>query len=160
MDISWNDATEYLRWLSRRTGKRYRLPTEAEWEYAARAGSMTRFPWGDKVGSGKAVCDKCGTKWDDRRTAPVGSFPPNAFGLYDMAGNLWEWVADCWHDSYKGAPTDGSAWNTGGECEKSIPRGGSWDYGASHLRPADRGHANKSARLNVYGMRVARDLDR
>ena len=109
MLVAWEDAQAYAGWLSEVTGKKFRLPTEAEWEYAARAGSETRFPWGDDVGSGNANCDECGSRWDDERTAPVGSLPANAFGVHDMVGNLYEWVEDCGRYSYEGAPSDGSA---------------------------------------------------
>ena len=112
--ISWQDAKTYVKWLSRKTGKKYRLLSEAEWEYAARATSQTMFPWGNSIGSGYANCDGCGSVWDDDLTAPVGSFAPNAFGLHDMHGNVYEWVEDCWHSDYEGAPSDGSAWTSGG----------------------------------------------
>ena len=91
-------------WLSQLTGKEYRLLTEAEWEYVARAGAGTRYSWGDDLGKANAVCDGCGSPWDLRQTAPVGSFKPNAFGLYDVHGNVWEWVEDTWHENYDGAP--------------------------------------------------------
>ena len=100
----------YAEWLSAQTGAAYRLPSESEWEYAARAGTATKYSWGNEIGVNRANCDGCGSEWDNARTAPVGSFRPNAFGLYDMHGNLWEWVADCWNRSYAGAPTDGGAW--------------------------------------------------
>ena len=114
---SWDDAQQYVAWLSKMTGKPYRLLTEAEWEYAARAGTTTAYYWGDEIGKGNANCNGCGSQWDNRQTSPVGSFKPNAFGLYDMAGNVWQWVQDCYHDNYDGAPTDGSAW-TGGDCSQ------------------------------------------
>lgn len=117
--VSWNGAKAYAAWLSKQTGKRYRLPSEAEWEYAARAGTTTEYTWGNEIGRNRANCDRCGSQWDGRRTAPVGSFAANAFGLHDMHGNLWELVEDCWHRNYKkGAPTDGSA--RGGRCEMRV----------------------------------------
>ena len=130
INVSWQDAAEYAKWLSEQTGKRYRLPTEAEWEYAARGGNETAYWWGNDFVKGMANCRGCGSQWD-KQTAPVGSFKPNAFGFYDTAGNVWEWVEDCWHDNYNGAPTDGSAWNEtgGGNCNQRLMRGGSWDDG-------------------------------
>ena len=94
--VSWEDAKQYVAWLSQRTGRRYRLPSEAEWEYAARAGTTTHFWWGNAADRNRANCAGCGSQWDDRQTAPVGSFPPNAFGVHDMHGNVKEWVEDCW----------------------------------------------------------------
>jgi formylglycine-generating enzyme required for sulfatase activity len=102
--VSWDDAQQYVAWLSKMTGKVYRLLTEAEWEYAARAGSPTAYSWGDKIGKNNAVCNSCGSQWDDRQSAPVGSFMPNAFGLYDMHGNVWEWIEDCYHKENSGTP--------------------------------------------------------
>ena len=117
INVSWDDAQQYVAWFSKMTGQPYRLLTEAEWEYAARAGSTTAYFWGDEIGKGNANCNGCGSQWDNRQTSPVGSFKPNAFGLYDMAGNVWQWVQDCYHDNYDGAPTDGSAW-TIGDCNQ------------------------------------------
>ena len=107
INVSWDDAQSYVAWLSRMTGKTYRLLSEAEYEYAARAGTQTVYPWGDDIGKNNANCDGCGSRWDGKQTAPVGSFAANAFGLYDMVGNVWEWAEDCYHDSYNGAPADG-----------------------------------------------------
>ncbi len=128
MRVSWDDAQAYASWLSRETGESYRLLSEAEWEYVARAGTTTRYWWGNNVGRNRANCDGCGSRWDDESTAPVGSFGANGFGLHDVHGNVWEWVEDCWHDSYAGAPRDGSAWlgNNGGDCSRRVLRGGSW----------------------------------
>ena len=102
--VTWHDATAYAEWLSRETGEEYRLPSESEWEYAARAGSTTRYPWGTDMGRNRANCDGCGSRWDDDRTAPVGSFAPNAWGVHDTHGNVDEWVEDCWHRNYVGSP--------------------------------------------------------
>ena len=156
--VSWEDAQAYVAWLSRKTGKEYRLLSESEWEYAARAGTQTRYHWGDSVGRNRANCDGCGSRWDDERTAPVGSFSANGFGLHDMAGNVWEWVEDCWHDSYSGAPSDGSAWTTGGNCSGRVLRGGSWDSGPGYLRSANRFRGSPGLRYNDLGFRVSRTL--
>ncbi len=159
--VSWHDAKTYVRWLSRKTGKTYRLLSEAEWEYTARAGTRTMFSWGDWVGSGYANCDGCGSAWDDDLTAPVGSFAPNGFGLHDMHGNVYEWVEDCWHSGYEGAPSDGSAWTSGGLCQVRILRGGSYDDTPVLVRSANRGGNLANDRYNLFsGIRVARALSR
>ncbi len=160
--LSWNDAQAYLAWLNRKLrGHAYRLPSEAEWEYAARAGTRTARWWGDAIGIDHANCNGCGSRWDNRLLAPVGSFGPNPFGLDDMLGNVWEWVEDCWHESYVGAPEDGSAW-TGGDCRKRVMRGGSWSNVAEFVRSATRssGAANGSDfdSSSYAGFRVARTL--
>ncbi|MCI0600845.1 MAG: formylglycine-generating enzyme family protein, partial [Beijerinckiaceae bacterium] len=124
--VSWDDAKAYVAWLSRMTGKEYRLLTEAEWEYAARAGTATAYSWGDEPGKGNANCNGCGSEWDGKQPAPAGSFKPNAFGLYDMHGNVWEWVEDTPHANYEGAPRNGSAWVEGAESTSRVVRGGSW----------------------------------
>ena len=120
INVTWDDAQRYAAWLSKMTGKPYRLLSEAEWEYAARAGSNKRYSWGDEIGKGNANCRACGSEWDAKQTAPVGSFAANQFGLYDMHGNVWEWVEDCYHGNYEGAPTDGSAWTAGANCSKRV----------------------------------------
>ena len=157
INVSWDDAVAYTKWLSEQTGERYRLPSEAEWEYAARAGSTTKYGWGNDIGHNRANCDGCGSQWDDEKTAPVGSFNPNAFGLHDMHGNLWEWVQDCWNGSYQGAPADGSAW-TSGDCERRGLRGGSWGFRPGFLRAAYRFRDSTGDRYDVFGFRVARTL--
>ena len=161
--VSWEDAKEYAGWLSQKTGKTYRLLSEAEWEYAARAGSTTAFWWGADVGRNHANCDGCGSEWDDsawggRRTAPVGSFKANEFGLYDTAGNVREWVEDCWHDRYNGAPSDGSAW-VNGNCSARVMRGGSWFDHPLVLHSASRAGILPDTRVDRYGFRVARAPD-
>ncbi len=155
--VSWNDAKAYAKWLSKETGKRYRLPSEAEWEYAARAGSTTKYSWGNSLGQNKANCRACGNQWDGKKTAPVGSFQPNQFGLYDMHGNVWEWVEDRWHDSYQGAPANGSAW-TSGSSGSRVLRGGSWTFKPGYLRSASRIWNTPGTRFNRNGFRLAQDL--
>lgn len=159
VNVSWNEAKEYVAWLSSQTGRTYRLLTEAEWEYAARAGSTTQFTWGSKIGQGNANCGGCATEWDYYQTAPVGSFAPNAFGLHDVHGNVWEWVEDCWNGSYEGAPSDGSAWLSG-DCSRRILRGGSYDDFHYDLRSAVRFTHAPDERNSSLGFRVARTLDR
>jgi len=160
INVSWGDAKQYVGWLSQLTGKEYRLLTEAEWEYAARAGARTRFSWGDNLGKGNADCDRCGSPWDLKQTAPVGSFKPNAWGLHDMHGNVWEWVEDSWHETYDGAPTDGSAWLAGGDPSFRIVRGGSWRNDSERVRAAARVRRHVNVRFDTLGFRVARTLRR
>jgi formylglycine-generating enzyme required for sulfatase activity len=157
INVAWADAVECANWLSEQTGKHYRLPTEAEWEYAARAGSETAYWWGTEIKSGMANCADDGSRWGRKQTAPVGSFPPNPFGLYDTAGNVWEWVQDHWHENYAGAPIDGSAWEdkTSG---KRVIRGGSWNVSPRNLRSSNRSRGNPGFRGNVVGFRLAQDL--
>jgi formylglycine-generating enzyme required for sulfatase activity len=155
--LNWNDAKAYAQWLSKKTGKAYRLLTEAEWEYAARAGTSTRYSWGDEIGSGNANCDGCGSQWDRKQTAPVGSFKPNAFELYDMQGNASQWLEDCWHEDYKRAPVAGSAW-TNGDCRYRDLRGGSWNNDPTLLRADNRGLGTTDDRIGYRGFRVARTL--
>ena len=157
INVSWDDAKEYVAWLSGETGESYRLPSESEWEYAARAGTGTKYSWGNEIGGDRANCDGCGSRWDDERTAPVGSFARNGFGLYDMHGNVWEWVEDCWNASYAGAPSDGGAWR-GGDCAKRVLRGGSWVDDPRNLRAANRSRYTTGNRDYIFGFRVARTL--
>ena len=124
INVSQEDAQAYAAWLSAQTGQAYRLPSESEWEYAARAGTRTRYSWGDEIGVNRANCDGCGSEWDDEQTAPVGRFEANGFGLYDMHGNVWEWLEDCYADSYAGAPSDGSARTSGCVYNSAVLRGG------------------------------------
>jgi formylglycine-generating enzyme required for sulfatase activity len=155
--VTWDDAQRYAAWLSKMTGKPYRLLTEAEYEYATRAGGQTAYPWGDDIGRNNANCNGCGSEWDARQTALVGSFKPNAFGLYDLVGNVFEWVEDCAHNNYDGAPTDGSAWTEGGDCIH-IDRGGAWNFTPSALRSASRDSSATSYRIDNLGIRVGRTL--
>ena len=155
VNVSWEDAQSYVAWLSRETGESYRLLSESEWEYAARAGTVTRYWWGDDIGRNRANCYGCGSRWDFERTAPVGSFAANGFGLHDVHGNVWEWVQDCWNDSYAGAPGDGSAWESG-YCARRVLRGGSWLYIPRYVRAAIRGRHVTGYRVINAGFRVAR----
>jgi formylglycine-generating enzyme required for sulfatase activity len=156
--VNWHDAQAYVAWLSHKTGKPYRLLSEAEWEYAARAGTATAYYWGDAVGTGNAVCNGCGTQWDRKSTVPVGTFPPNPFGLNDMAGNVMQWTLDCWHPTYDGAPADGSAWEAGGDCSQRMVRGGNWFIHPFGLRSGFRRQIPVDERDDIFGFRVARPL--
>jgi formylglycine-generating enzyme required for sulfatase activity len=156
--VSWNDAVDYAAWLSQQTGKHYRLPTEAEWEYAARGGTETVYWWGNEMKRGLANCAGCGSQWDRKRTAPVGSFMPNPFGLHDTAGNALEWVQDCWHDNYQGAPSDGSAWEKehNGDCDGRVRRGGSY---IGDVRSSSRGLFRTGSRFRAQGFRLVREIE-
>ncbi len=173
INVSWEDAREYVRWLSRATEEEYRLLSEAEWEYVARAGTQTARYWGEgesgqcRYGNGY---DRTGHaeleySWQPAtcsdgyvRTAPVGLFEPNAFGLYDVLGNVWEWALDCWNESYSGAPVDGSAWSSG-DCSRRVVRGGSWGFFPRSLRSAFRGRSSAGGRYDGNGFRVARTIN-
>ncbi len=157
VNVSWEDATAYVRWLSERTGQRYRLPSEAEWEYAAGKTGLNLYWWGNLPGQGRANCYNCGSEWDAKTTAPVGSFAANALGLHDTSGNVLEWVQDCYHANYDGAPTDGSAWGAAG-CTHKVVRGGGYTTPASSLRLTRRDQQIKTMRMDDLGFRVARDL--
>jgi formylglycine-generating enzyme required for sulfatase activity len=159
INLSWADAQHYVAWLVRMTGKAYRLLSEAEWEYAARAGTQTTYSWGNELGEGNANCKGCGSQWDDQQTAPVGSFAANAFGLHDLHGNVFEWVEDVWHDGYQGAPSDGSVWIEAGDVGRRRLRGGSWDYPPENLRSAARAWFHPDERDGSIGFRLARTLD-
>ncbi|WP_423748789.1 formylglycine-generating enzyme family protein [Cupriavidus necator] len=156
-DVSWDDAQQYVAWLSKTTGKSYRLPTEAEWEYAARGGTASAYWWGDQMRKGNANCKDCGEPWNQDAPATVGSFAANPYGLYDVNGSVWEWVADCWHSSYKGAPVDGRAWNENA-CGTRVIRGGSWREGASYMVSSTRFKYSPSVRQSQNGFRVVRDM--
>jgi formylglycine-generating enzyme required for sulfatase activity len=157
--VSWEDAQMYVRWFSRMTGKVYRLLSEAEWEYAARAGTQGLYSWGDEIGKNKANCDGCGSVWDNKSPAKVGSFEANAFGLFDMAGNVWEWVEDCVHEDYDQAPKDGSAW-TEPNCRRRVIRGGSYTNPPKFLRAANRGDTTSPSTLSKnIGFRIARTIN-
>ena len=159
INVSWDDAAAYAAWLSLETGQDYRLPSESEWEFAARAGTTTSYGWGQDVGRNLANCYGCGSRWDGRQTAPTGSFPANPWGLRDMAGNVWEWTADCWHGNYGGAPRDGSTWTRGGDCSLRVLRGGSWNVVPRNVRSANRIRYVAGNSNDLIGFRVARMLD-
>jgi formylglycine-generating enzyme required for sulfatase activity len=159
INVSWDETKQYVAWLSRKTGKTYRLLTEAEWEYAARAGSTTNYNWGNDIGQGNAQCTGCGSPLDEKQTAPVGSFKPNAFGLHDMHGNVWEWVEDCWEGDLSGAPNDGSARRSGCDDDRErVQRGGAFLHGPRVLWSTVRNNYSRDARANGVGFRVARTL--
>ena len=167
INVKWSDAQNYVMWLSEKAGRQYRLLSESEWEYVARAGTTTRYWWGDRLGNGRANCTGCGSPWDSNMTAPVGQFKANPFGLHDIHGNVWEWVQDGWHFGYKNAPSDGSAWMKGTVMGRFVLRGGAWNSNSKDLRSASR-HAVEvskwvmrrsylvTKRRKSFGFRVAR----
>ena len=168
-NVSWADAQTYVAWLAQETGQPYRLLSEAEWEYVARAETTGTYWWDGWFSTGADhayanygtdTCCEGKAAGADRwmHTSPVGSFEANAFGLVDTAGNVWEWVADCWNDSYRGAPSDGSAW-TSGDCGSRVLRGGSWYNEPEVLRSANRGRSDTGSRDDTFGFRIARTLD-
>ncbi|WP_089727730.1 SUMF1/EgtB/PvdO family nonheme iron enzyme [Candidatus Thiosymbion oneisti] len=168
IDVSWQDATAYAAWLSDQTGQSYRLPTEAEWEYAARAGTSTLFWTGDCIHTdqanynGNEDYNGCGAKtgmWQGQ-TVPAGSLPANPWGLHETAGNVYEWTQDCWHKNYQGAPSDGSAWGqgNGGNCAGRVVRGGGWDFPPQFLRSAFRYWLTSDGADDILGIRLARAL--
>lgn len=155
-NVSWDDARQYAAWLSSVTGRRYRLPTEAEWEYAARAGTETRYSWGNIMVSGKASCKGCGDPVSMQNPPAAEAYPPNPFGLFGMGGGVAEWVADCWHRDYQDAPRIGSmAWDAP-DCRERVLRGGSWMADAKYLRSSSRDFYDASVRYPTHGFRVAR----
>lgn len=164
ININWDDARQFLSWAGRKTGRTLRLPTEAEWEYAARAGGTSKYQWGSTIthenanyGSDSCCTGKAEGHDEWINTAPVGSFPPNALGLHDMAGNVLEWTQDCWNDSYNSAPTDGSAW-TVGDCSLRVIRGGSWGYFPRSVRSSSRDGSAAVGRGNELGFRLVQEL--
>ena len=157
INVSWNDVQGYIDWLNNKTGENFRLPTEAEWEYAARAGSTSIYSWGNDIGQNRANCDEnCNDRWEN--TAPVGSFSANDWGLHDMHGNVEEWVQDCYNESYIRAPTDGSAWTSSGDCNFRVCRGDGWNSFPQNLRSAARfGEHVRIDRASHLGFRLAQD---
>lgn len=156
--VTWDDAFYYAKWLSDQTGKKYRLPSEAEWEYAAGAGKTSTFWWGFNEEPGKAHCFGCGTGFDPRKPTKVGSFAPNPFGVYDTAGNVAEWVHDCWHEDYKNAPTTSESWE-GGDCAYRVVRGGAYSSPPQSIRHTKRDKYKSDSAYDHIGIRLARDPD-
>ena len=154
--VSWIDAIKYTKWLSAQTGRKYRLPSEAEWEYAASAGVVTRYPWGDEISKNEANCFNCGSQWDGASTAAVGSFKANRFGLYDVVGNASEWLQDCANKNYRGAPSNGSAWARG-DCTQRMVRGGAFNSPSDSLRLKERTQYAIDSRLDTIGIRLVRE---
>jgi formylglycine-generating enzyme required for sulfatase activity len=164
VNVSWQDAQAYVRWLLKQTAKPYRLPTEAEWEYATRAGTMTPFSFGKTISTAQANYDGrytyglSGSKGQYRQqTVPVGSLPANPWGLHEVHGNVWESVEDCWHESYQDAPQDGRAW-VDVSCPERVARGGAWNDNPRHLRSASRAQIRPDGRYDLVGFRVARTI--
>ena len=153
-NVSWDDARQYVGWLSQVTGHAYRLPSEAEWEYAMRANTASAYSWGDRMAVGRASCKDCGGAWDRKAPAAVGSYPANPFGLHDMSGGVAEWTADCWVKDHRDRPGDGSARDKT-SCQQRVLRGGSWRDDASYLRAASRLYYDASVQYVVNGFRVA-----
>lgn len=157
INVSWDDAVAYAAWLTQTTGYIYRLPTEVEWEYAARGGTVTRYPWGEAVGVAHANCRGCGTQWSGRGAAPVAQFPPNPYGLYDMHGNVSEWVSDCWREQH-GMTKPAEPQANGEACAARVTRGGDWYY----IPLLSSSAARKSNAPNLWsytiGFRVLREL--
>lgn len=156
INVSWQDAVDFTKWLSKKTGRTFRLPSESEWEYAARGKTTTNYPWGNEIGVKQANCFDCGSEWDGKMTAPVGSFPPNGFGLFDMIGNVYEWCLDrISKRKYEGAPVDGSAQELAeGTRMDRINRGGSWKYPSGELTVFRRCWDEAASRTNYLGFRV------
>jgi formylglycine-generating enzyme required for sulfatase activity/class 3 adenylate cyclase len=153
-NVSWTDAKQFVAWLAGAMRKAYRLPSEAEWEYAARGGTQTKYWWGDQFQSGMANCKNCNDIATAEQPIKVGSFKPNPFGLYDMGGGVDQWVEDCWHKNYQGAPADGSAW-VEAECASHVIRSGSWKNDARYVRPSNRDSYDTNVRYPTHGFRVA-----
>src|SRR2546423_255818 len=153
-NVSWTDAKQYVAWLAQASRKPYRLPTEAEWEYAARGGTQTKYWWGDQFQPGMANCKNCADIAAAEQPIKVGSLGANPFGLYDMGGGVDQWVEDCWHKNYQGAPTDGSAWMES-QCSSHVIRSGSWRNDGRYVRPSNRDGYDTDVRYPTHGFRVA-----
>lgn len=157
--VSYHDIVDqFIPWLERQTGKKFRLPSEAEWEYAARAGSHQSYYWGDEMIQNRVNCNACGSKWDGVRSAPVKSFPANPWGLYEMLGNVYEWTADCWQANYYRAPSTGAPW-LDGDCQQAPFRGGAWSADPSWIRSANRDADSRHYRFGGLGFRLVLDTD-
>ena len=154
-NVSWDDAQQYVAWLSTVAQKEYRLPREAEWEYAARAETTTRYWWGNQLTVGMANCKGCGEPYDPNKPMKIGSLAPNPFGLYDMSGGIAQWVSDCWHENYQGAPRTSLSWDMP-NCRERVLRGGSWKNDPNYVRPASRDRYDTDVRYFTHGLRVAR----
>ena len=161
INVSWEDAQDYINWISAESGVKYRLLTEAEWEYASRGGANTEFWWGNNLIADRAVCVGCVGNWSNESPAQVGQYGANAYGLYDMAGNVAEWVQDCKHPDYNGAPVSGLSWmaESGGDCSQAVVRGGSWLSSPNEVRSAGRSFSRRTYSDHSIGFRVARDLN-
>ena len=155
INVRWQDANDYTEWLSEQSGHQYRLPSEREWEYAAKAGQTSKYWWGNKLGSNKTNCINCGSRWDGQSPAPVGSFSANPFGLHDMVGNVMEWSYTCYHSQYKNAPKSGNLWAKG-DCSQRIVRGGAFSSYKKELRVSKRRPFNPKARSHQLGFRIVR----
>jgi formylglycine-generating enzyme required for sulfatase activity len=158
VDVSWDEARDYAQWLTKRTGKPYRLPSEAEWEYAARGGTTSSYWWGVGSIENRALCLDCGSRWDRQSTAPVASFDPNPFGLYDTAGNVYEWTADCYYYNYQPAHEDGRPYEIP-NCKARVARGGSYNSPMTTLRSHARTRFAPETRIDRIGFRLARDVE-
>jgi formylglycine-generating enzyme required for sulfatase activity len=154
-NISWDDAQEYVTWLSATTNVKYRLPTEAEWEYAARGRTTTKYWWGGQPATGKAACKGCGSGYAGDQPMKVGLFAANGFGLFDMTGSIDQWVSDCWNRNYVGAPIDGRSWDRP-NCRQHVLRGGSWKNDVSYSRTSSRDSYDTDVRYPTHGLRVVR----
>ena len=157
INVTWDQAVNYTKWLTKITGHRYRLPSESEWEYAHRAGTTTAFWWGDKAGENNANCKDCKTQWSAKSSAPVGSFKPNPFGLYDTTGNLFEWVSDCWNPDHRGAPST-TAPRIEGDCKNRVIRGGSFYYFNKVAQASYRAKNPPGVKSYWLGFRVVREI--
>jgi formylglycine-generating enzyme required for sulfatase activity len=156
-NVSWSDARQYAAWLAETTRKPYRLPSESEWEYAARGGTQTRYWWGDQFQPGMVNCRNCSDIPANDQPVKVGSLKPNPFGLFDMGGGVDQWVEDCWHKTYQGAPADGSAW-VENDCPSHVIRSGSWRKASDYARTSSRGNYDTNVRYPTHGFRVALSL--